>query len=200
LLLIAMVPAALVVHRTVLIRQLQAATDQDPKTGLLNAAGWRKRAERELARAARQDQPLGLLVMDLDRFTRVNGAHGYLAGDEVLTAVADVLTAETREYDLIGRLSGEEFVVLLPGTNADGTAAAAGRLRQAITDLAVPVEISTAGGTVVIDGLTASIGACCYPDVATGLEQLLTRADNALFAAKEAGRNQVRMIRGQPSS
>jgi len=197
LLLVAMVPAALVVHRTVLIRQLQTAAEEDPKTCLLNAAGWRKRAEREVARASRQDQPLGLLVIDLDHFKRVNDVHGYLAGDEVLRAVAGVLTAETREYDVVGRVGGEEFAVLLPGTDADGTTAAAERIRRAVEQVAVPVEVSNVG-TVVIDGLSLSIGACCYPEVATTLEQFVTCADNALFVAKEAGRGQIRLIRGQP--
>jgi len=195
LLLAIMVPVALVVHRTVLIRQLQEATELDPKTAVLNAAGWRRRAEREVVRADRQGQSLGLLLVDIDHFDRrVNKLYGHLAGDAVLRGIAGAITAEIREYDLVGRWNGEEFIVLLPGTDGESTEAAAKRIWAAIAGVAVPVEESTAG-TVVIDGLTASIGGCSYPEVASSLEQMLTRADNALFAAKEAGRNRVRVIR-----
>jgi diguanylate cyclase (GGDEF)-like protein len=187
-------PPLLVLHRAVLVRHLEEAANIDGKTGLLNAAAWHARAERALARDNRADGPRGVLVLDLDHFKAVNDTHGHLAGDQVLAAVAAALRAEVRDRDLVGRFGGEEFVVLLSGPAAGETAeldAVAERIRRRVADLRV--EIPTPDGPLTVSGLTVSIGGAVTPAEGTDLRTLLQIADTALYAAKRAGRNVVRM-------
>jgi diguanylate cyclase (GGDEF)-like protein len=188
-------PPLIVLHRTVLVRQLEEAASVDGKTGLLNAAAWHVRAGRALRRAERTEGQAGLLVLDLDHFKLINDEHGHLAGDHVLAAVAEAVRAAVRDDDLVGRFGGEEFVVLLPGAEAeDGRVAAATvaeRIRQRIA--ALQIEVTDSRGPVVVDTLTVSIGGAAYPVDGTDLGRLLEVADTAMYAAKRAGRNTVRM-------
>lgn len=189
-------PPLLVLHRAVLVRHLQVAASTDGKTGLLNAAAWHTQAERELRRAERREGPRAVLVIDLDHFKNVNDTHGHLAGDRVLAAVADSLKAEVRDQDLVGRFGGEEFVVLLGGLGEPGDGhvellAVAERIRQRIA--ALRVEMPTADGPLTVAGLSASVGGSLYPGDGRDLRTLLHVADTALYAAKRAGRNVVRM-------
>jgi diguanylate cyclase (GGDEF)-like protein len=140
-----------------------------------------------------------VLVLDLDHFKSVNDTHGHLAGDHVLAAVADVLQAEVRERDLVGRFGGEEFVVLLAGLGGEGSAelaAVAERIRRRVAGLGV--EIPTPDGPLTVRGLSVSVGCAVMPDGGAELRDLLEVADRALYAAKGAGRNAVRM--GSPAS
>ena len=186
-------PAVLLLHRAVLARHLERAAITDHKTGLLTAAAWHTRAERELARPAAA--PSAVLVIDLDHFKQVNDRHGHLAGDSVLVAVAEGLRAEVRDQDLVGRFGGEEFVVLLAGVDvsADGTdvPAIAERMRAGVA--ALRVEIDTPDGPLPVTGLTVSIGAAIHPRHGTDVGALMHAADAALYAAKRAGRNTVRL-------
>jgi len=194
-------PAVLLLHRAVLVRHLEQAANTDYKTGLLTAAAWHTRAERELARPAAA--PSAVLVIDLDHFKRVNDRHGHIAGDSVLVAVAAGLRAEVRDQDLVGRFGGEEFVVLLAGVDvADGSAgsnvlAIAERMRAGIA--ALRVEIPTPDGPLTVTGLTASIGAAIHPRHGTDVGALMHAADAALYAAKRAGRNTVRLAASGPA-
>jgi diguanylate cyclase (GGDEF)-like protein len=189
-------PPLLVLHRAVLVRHLEVAATTDSKTGLLNAAAWHTQAERELRRGGRRQGPKAVLVVDLDRFKAVNDTHGHLAGDHVLAAVADAMRAEVRDRDLVGRFGGEEFVVLLGGLAGPGQGqaeleAVAERIRRRIA--ALRVEMPTADGPLTIAGLSASVGGSLYPGDGADLRTLLQVADTALYAAKRAGRNLVRM-------
>jgi diguanylate cyclase (GGDEF)-like protein len=184
-------PPILVLHRAVRVRHLEEAASLDGKTGLLNAATWRTRADEAVA-SARRTTGAGVLILDLDHFKAVNDQHGHLAGDDVLTAVAGALRSTVRAQDLVGRFGGEEFVVLvgaLPAGRAGRRelAAVGERLRRQVAGLAVP-----ALGGAVIDGLTASVGAAC---LAPGeeLDGALRAADACLYAAKHSGRNRVRV-------
>ena len=112
LVLLVLVPLV-VLHRADMARQFEQRAATDGKTGLLNAAAWHEKAERALRRAHRQGAGSGVLILDLDHFKSVNDTYGHLAGDEVLSAVAEALRAEVREGDVVGRFGGEEFVVLL---------------------------------------------------------------------------------------
>jgi diguanylate cyclase (GGDEF)-like protein len=137
-----------------------------------------------------------VLVIDLDHFKAVNDRHGHLAGDEVLAAVADALRGEVRERDLVGRFGGEEFVVLLGplGPEEEGAtelAAVAERIRSRIA--ALRVQMPTPDGPLTVGGLSASVGAALYPEHGRDVRSLLHVADTALYAAKRAGRNVVRM-------
>jgi len=186
----------LVLHRAVLVRQLEEVASTDSKTGLLNAAAWHTRAAKELRRAQRAHTSAAVLILDLDHFKSVNDDHGHLAGDEVLSAVASALRAEVREHDLVGRFGGEEFVVLLPelGRELDGAAelyTIAERIRHRISTLSVVV--STPNGPLTIAGLSVSVGGAAFPDHGGGLELVLEAADRALYAAKRDGRNAVRI-------
>jgi diguanylate cyclase (GGDEF)-like protein len=192
-------PPLLVLHRAVLVKHLEEAANTDGKTGLLNAAAWHMQAARVLRRPRRRDGPPGVLVLDLDHFKAVNDTHGHLAGDHVLAAVADVLQAEVRDRDLVGRFGGEEFVVLLTGLGGQGSAeltAVAERIRRRVASLGV--EIPTPDGPLTVRGLSVSVGCAVMPDGGAELRDLLEVADRALYAAKGAGRNAVRM--GSPAS
>jgi diguanylate cyclase (GGDEF)-like protein len=186
-------PAVLLLHRAVLARHLEQAAITDPKTGLLTASAWHTRAERELARPAAA--PSAVLVIDLDHFKEVNDRHGHIAGDSVLVAVAEGLRAEVRDQDLVGRFGGEEFVVLLAGVDvsADGAdvLAIAERMRAGVA--ALRVEIDTPDGPLPVTGLTVSIGAALHPRHGDDVGALMHAADAALYAAKRAGRNAVRL-------
>jgi diguanylate cyclase (GGDEF)-like protein len=188
-------PPLIVLHRTVLVRQLEEAASTDSKTGLLNAAAWHLRAGRALQRTERTDGHVTVLVLDLDHFKLVNDRYGHLVGDQVLLAVASAVRAEVRDDDAVGRFGGEEFVVLLRGVDGeDGRAAAvavAERIRRRVGALRVAVA-GLPGGEVVA-GLTVSIGAATHPTDGTDLAALLDVADTAMYAAKRAGRNTVRI-------
>jgi diguanylate cyclase (GGDEF)-like protein len=183
-----MVPALLVLHRSVLMRQLEEAASTDQKTGLANATAWSNLATAEVARAARDETKVGVLMVDLDHFKQVNDAYGHLVGDRVLQAVADVLSASARRYDVVGRWGGEEFVVLCPEVTKDTLRAIAERICEQVRELRVPVE------GAVVDGLTVSVGIAIYPEFGPELQDVLLAADDALFVAKDSGRNQVQTI------
>jgi diguanylate cyclase (GGDEF)-like protein len=114
----------------------------------------------------------------------------------VLQAVGAALRAESRNGDLVGRFGGEEFVMLLPGVQPAELGEIAERICERVRRL--EIEIETDRAPRIVRGLTASVGAALYPQMASTLEELLWAADNALFAAKDAGRDQVRMVRSSP--
>jgi diguanylate cyclase (GGDEF)-like protein len=189
-------PPILVLHRAVLVRHLEEVASTDAKTGLLNSAGWQAEAARTLRRTERARGAAAVLILDLDHFKLVNDAHGHLAGDDVLAAVAAELRAGVREQDLVGRFGGEEFVVLLPELPAGTLGRAemrgvAERLRRLVAELDVPV--CTPDGNLTISGLSVSIGGAAIPADAATLEQALKAADASLYAAKRGGRNLVRL-------
>jgi diguanylate cyclase (GGDEF)-like protein len=173
----------------VLVDQFRQASRTDPKTGLVNGAAWSELAAKELARARRQRHGLAVLMVDLDNFKAVNDAHGHLAGDEVLRAVAATLSAEVRAYDAVGRFGGEEFVVLLSGVDTASATSAAERLRARIR--ALDVGVGGASGNTRITGLTASVGCVASPTAAGSVDELVGAADSALYEAKRAGRDRV---------
>jgi diguanylate cyclase (GGDEF)-like protein len=187
---IAIVPPLLVLHRAVLIKQLEIAATTDEKTGLFNTTGWHLLASRELARAKRSTQSsFGVLMIDLDHFKLINDEHGHLAGDAVLRSIATTIKNAVRDYDSVGRFGGEEFVVLLPDIGPAAVLAVAERIRAAIA--ALEVEYEDGSQVRVIGTLSASIGVATYPDGGTAVERLLQAADKALYRAKDAGRNKV---------
>jgi diguanylate cyclase (GGDEF)-like protein len=182
------VPALLVLHRSVLMRQLEEAASTDQKTGLTNATAWSNLATAEVQRARRDEAEVGVLMVDLDHFKAVNDAHGHLVGDRVLQAVANVLADSARRYDVVGRWGGEEFVVLCPEVTKDTLRDIAERICEQVRVLRVPID-----GTVV-EGLTVSVGIAMYPEFGPELQDVLLAADDALFVAKDSGRNQVQTI------
>ncbi|MEU5881329.1 GGDEF domain-containing protein [Spirillospora sp. NPDC047279] len=183
-LLLLTLPPVVLLQRSLMHQQLQAAARTDAKTGLLNAAAWQREADTELARAQRSHDPLALLLIDIDHFKRVNDTHGHLVGDQVLIGVASTLCSQLRDYDVVGRFGGEEFVVLLPGADTVEACRVAERLRGRVRRLAVPAE----EGTVAV---TISVGVSLFRMHGEDLIELLAAADLALYRAKESGRDRV---------
>lgn len=161
----------------------QASTD--PLTGLYNRRFYEQLFEREFKQAKRYGSSLALCVLDLDRFKDVNDSYGHVSGDVALCRVADACRDELRESDIIGRLGGEEFVLILPQTDAAGAAVVADRLREHIA--AMEVETETARFRV-----TVSLGVTELQSTDTGITDLIRRADEALYLSKSEGRNRVR--------
>lgn len=161
---------------------LEAAT-HDSLTGLWNRSAILKTLGSELSRAERDHSSVGVVIVDLDDFKKINDTHGHLVGDQVLRAVARAMRASVRPYDSVGRIGGEEFLVVLPGCNAINAASHAERLRSAISDL---IMQTAAGALSVTASLGASVGRNSLH--AWGL---MRAADQALYAAKRGGRNRV---------
>lgn len=200
LLVLLVLPPLLVLHRAVLIRELEERANTDAKTGLLTAAAWRGRAHRATARARRNRAAVAVLILDLDHFKSVNDGYGHLAGDEVLAAVSRTLLAEVRDGDAVGRFGGEEFVVLLAGLPAgragrEQAHAAAERIRCRVRALAVHLDDADGGPPTTITDLSVSVGAALQGLDGDSLDDLMQVADYALYAAKRAGRNRVRLGR-----
>ncbi len=190
-------PPLIVLHRTVLVRQFEEAASTDSKTGLLNAATWHVQAGREMRRAERGHTQATVLVLDLDHFKLINDRYGHLVGDQVLAAVAAAVRAEVRDDDIVGRFGGEEFVVLLRG--ADGAAGGAREAAEVVAErirlrvAALRVAVPGSRDSVVVEGLTVSIGGATLPLDGIELGKLLEVADAAMYDAKHAGRNRIRM-------
>lgn len=182
------VPLVIPLQRSWQHRELARTARTDAKTGLLNAAAWQQAASAEATRAARTRKPLAVAMLDIDHFKEVNDAWGHLAGDRVLAAIAAVLAAQLRGYDVAGRFGGEEFAVLLPDTNAADAYRIAERLRAQIA--AAPV-IDGADGRRSAGRVTVSIGVAAASSGCGTAEELVAAADGALYAAKRAGRNRV---------
>ena len=160
--------------------QLAQMVVQDQLTNVLNARAFADRLSEELDRNRRYPRPLALLYMDLDNFKVINDTHGHQTGDAVLRLVADAMRSSVRHSDIVGRLGGDEFAVLMPETDAQLADAAAKRL--------------VAGLRNVFQGtpnVTASIGvvACTATDAST--DDLIRRADQAMYDAKRMGKDRV---------
>jgi diguanylate cyclase (GGDEF)-like protein len=131
-------------------------------------------------------------MIDLDHFKEVNDCYGHLAGDQVLTAVAEAVRHSVRSLDLVGRWGGEEFAVLVPAVGVDELQAAAERVRAAVQALSVDIH-DLEGRDATVTALTVSIGAGLYPAAGAELSDLLLAVDGALFQAKRQGRNRTVM-------
>jgi diguanylate cyclase (GGDEF)-like protein len=191
------IPITLTAQRALLLGQLESEAHTDSKTSLARIDWWRGRTEEMLRHARTQREPLAVLLIDIDHFKLVNDRHGHLVGDEALRAIATILRGAIRSKDLIGRFGGEEFVIALPDTDPDDAMVTADRLRSAVA--ASPLAAMCAG---VLDEpdldpdtfrLTVSIGVAAYPSDGDGVDGLLLRADRAMYAAKAAGRDRVRL-------
>jgi two-component system cell cycle response regulator len=168
-----------------LLKTQEALRDQathDGLTGLLNRTTILETLDDELSRATRAGEPVSVLMVDLDRFKSINDNHGHLAGDAVLREAACRLKSAARRYDSVGRYGGEEFLIVLPGCDANNAALQAERLRNAIcgTPFLAPSQPVS---------VTASLGVACTSHCVP--EFLVREADDALYEAKEKGRNQV---------
>jgi diguanylate cyclase (GGDEF)-like protein len=174
--------------------QLVNASRIDSKTGLLNAGTWEREASAEVSRAVRTRTSLAVAIIDIDHFKVINDTFGHLAGDKALRQVARTLTVFLRDYDLVGRFGGEEFVILLPQTKAGAAFRIAERTRVHIAAMPIVVHDDPAAEPV---RLRISIGVAALGPRWDGngqLTGLLAVADRALYQAKQNGRDQVCVI------
>jgi diguanylate cyclase (GGDEF)-like protein len=157
----------------------------DPLTGAYNRRFVSEFLARETERSLRTDKPFALVLADLDHFKRVNDSHGHPAGDIVLKAVVGLMTGCTRQYDLVGRYGGEEFLIILPEIEKRNAVEAAERIRTRIGSR----EIEITGGKRL--SVTASFGVAIFGDDGRVAEDLLVKVDERLYQAKREGRNRV---------
>ena len=166
------------------MQKLEMASRVDGLTQLYNRAHWQSRLLEEFSRACRYKHPMSLLLFDLDHFKSINDKYGHLGGDAVLIKVAELVRQSLRESDVAGRYGGEEFGIILPDTDAAGAMIVAERLRRLIESSPVlfhGVDIH----------ISASIGVVEFFLDLKDAEEMIAKADDALYKAKEGGRNQV---------
>ena len=169
--------------------QMRRLASMDPLTGLANRRHFFSLAEAEVIRARRYGGPLGLIMADIDKFKRINDTRGHPAGDAVLTAVAITLAGEARPNDVVARLGGEEFAVLLPSADIAAVMTVAERLRARVEALGVAWEGQRIPVTISLGCASAEPGADDRDSPLAFFESLVRQADEALYAAKAAGRN-----------
>ena len=168
------------------LAQLKEQSCRDALTGLLNRGAIMEFLTKMQAESERTSTPCAVIMADVDHFKQINDSHGHPAGDRVLQAVAQTLREQVREYDAVGRYGGEEFLILLRGSDHHTAGLIAERIRHAIAALA----LQTATGQPL--PVTISLGvAMCDPKAPDNTERLLSAADTALYQAKRHGRNRV---------
>ncbi len=163
----------------------RAQSRTDPLTGCLNRRGITERLLAEISFAQRDKRPLGVAVLDMDHFKRINDTHGHAVGDGVLQELVHRLGTSVRASDAFGRIGGEEFLILWPGLSVESSRVAADRVRQIMERTPFVIDDVTLKATVSL-GVTTTTGE-------DSQEAIIERADQALYAAKAAGRNRVIM-------
>jgi diguanylate cyclase len=166
-------------------QELEQLAQTDFLTGLPNRRYFMTLAEQELSRTIRYGGPLAVLMMDIDHFKKINDTYGHKMGDIVLQTLADLYRGALRNIDIVGRIGGEEFAAVLPQTDGKSALELAERLRQIIAQAEVPLEHG------VPIHFTMSIGVASYVGASSNIDTLLSRADEALYEAKNSGRNKV---------
>jgi diguanylate cyclase (GGDEF)-like protein len=167
-----------------LFARVQNLAVVDELTGIANRRRFMEMADRDLEAAIRHGRPLAAMMIDIDHFKNINDTYGHPTGDDVIRAVANRLTEHARRTDLLGRYGGEEFALLLPETVTRTCRDLAERLRAGVADVPIP----TRSGPLTV---TVSVGFTARGPSDPDLAALLSRADEALYEAKKAGRNRV---------
>ncbi len=178
-------PVGLAAANLQLREKLKSESIRDPLTGLFNRRYFAEVFEKECARATRSGRPIGLIFADLDHFKSVNDMQGHAAGDAVLREFGALLRDAVRGGDIACRWGGEEFVLLLPESPAEGTVRRAEALRKSFEGFRMVHKGR------ILEPMTASFGVASFPENGTAPEELLRRADEALYRAKMLGRNRV---------
>jgi diguanylate cyclase (GGDEF)-like protein len=170
------------------IKLWERLTDQsirDPLTGLFNRRYMQEAVQREILHANIEKNQIGIIMADIDKFKKYNDTYGHEAGDELLVKLADFFKYEIRGSDVACRYGGEEFLLILPGSSAEGTLKRAERLREAVK------ELKTYFHNELLPPVTLSMGIAVYPQHGTTFMELVQAADTALYQAKEQGRDRV---------
>lgn len=167
-------------------QHIENLVNTDQLTGVHNRRSYHQLAKHEFARAMRFNQPLSLLVIDIDYFKTINDNFGHVSGDEILKEFAQVCNGLLRQSDSLSRIGGEEFTAVLPMTDHDGAMLIAERIRAKVATHLFNITQSEQHLT-----LTISIGSSSLIERDTSMKDLFNRADKALYCAKRGGRNQV---------
>ena len=178
-----------------LYQRMREMATRDELTGLWNRRHLAEQLDREIQRARRYGHPFAVALVDIDDFKAYNDAHGHLGGDEVLRQIAELLLRSTRRADVVARIGGEEFVIVLPESDAPGAAALAEKVREAVAAAPFPGRESQPGGR-----LTVTLGFACFPDDGQDATVLLELADRALYLGKHDGGNCVRPAPRPPTT
>lgn len=157
----------------------------DPLTDVFNRRTFLELADKEIARAQRTQSPLGFIMIDIDHFKKINDENGHQAGDVVLKKVVEAMKVGLRREDLLVRYGGEEFCIVVPGVGVDQATLLAERAREAVQKLRIPIK-----GNVIAVTISAGVTAM-RRSVEENIEELISRADQALYEAKRGGRNRV---------
>jgi diguanylate cyclase (GGDEF)-like protein len=171
------------------LREARTEARTDPLTGLLNRRGLAEITVREVARAQRDAKPLSLWMVDLDHFKGLNDSYGHAAGDRALQKIAEVLRAEMRAVDVLARVGGEEFCVVLPGCSTSNAFLRAEELRERIAEEFRLRDLP----------VTVSIGVASWESGDVDGNAMMVAADEALYAAKRSGRNNTQIAHGVPA-
>ena len=175
---------ALALRRVNLYRELEKIAITDSLTEVRTRRHWMERLTEEIKRSKARKIKMSILMMDVDHFKTFNDQYGHLTGDQILRKIAKILKENLREIDIAGRYGGEEFCVLLPDTDFEGAQYAAERIRQAIEKSVIEAYDNVVRATV-------SIGLATFPKDGQNVELLIEKADQALYQAKQTGRNRV---------
>ncbi|MFQ5607388.1 MAG: GGDEF domain-containing protein [Candidatus Zixiibacteriota bacterium] len=171
------------------LKQYKSLSIRDPLTGLYNAAYLRDRLGKEVGRARRSKRSLGLMIIDLDNFKKINDLHGHMMGDKILKSLSELLTGNVRAADVVARYGGDEICVILPESDSEQTGVFMRRLHRTVSRFAAgqrPVQA------------TISIGAAVLPGQNADADELFKAADDALLQAKRQGRNRA-VLAGSPA-
>jgi len=173
-------------------RMFQHLSETDELTGLLNKRAYAKLSAREMAKAQRYGHPFAVLMADADTLKPVNDEHGHDAGDKLIQTIAETIRLNLRDTDILARYGGDEFVIFLPETTAGQAREIAERIREAVSDIKFMVQKTRIPVSV-------SIGMACYPDDSNSVDDILDRADRALYASKQGGRDRVTTFTDMPA-
>lgn len=180
-------------RRHLLEKALEDASNTDPLTGMANRRHFQHLLQRETSRFLRTSHPCTLLMLDIDHFKRINDTFGHPTGDRAIQALANICSNTSRDVDVLARIGGEEFVILMPETSLDGSAHLAERIRLQVQELKLRSDSGQEFQWTVSIGIASlELPAQTGKDAAALGEQLMARADAALYYAKGAGRNQVK--------
>ncbi len=175
---------ALQLKKVSLYEKIHELAIKDELTGVLSRRHFLQRFGEEFRRSAKHRLSLSFLMLDIDHFKKHNDKYGHLVGDRLLKKISDIIIDTVREVDLVGRFGGEEFAVVLPDTNLEGTKLVANRIREEIESNSFKIYDETIN-------ITVSLGACLYPENTSFFDDLINYADMALYRAKHEGRNRV---------
>lgn len=167
-----------------LAASLRAAAVQDQLTGLLNRRGFQEANVKVYSAARRMDRPVSVIMMDIDHFKSINDTHGHTVGDDAIVHFASLLKRNRRDEDVVARIGGEEFAIVLPGAGVEESMEVASRLRAELASAPLAVD-------ELVIKMTASFGVATLSQADTCLSDMIVRADNALYQSKQKGRNRV---------